>query len=58
MYVYSIRGWGKLNEIIRIPAIDYLLVFALTGLVWIGLWVAKKINPKLNFSSTKSEIAQ
>jgi hypothetical protein len=47
--VYSGRGWGKLNEIVRIPAIDYILVFALTGLIWLGLWVAKKINPRLVF---------
>lgn len=50
VYVYAGRGWGKLNEIIRIPAIDYLAVFALTGLIWLGLWIAKKINPKLSFA--------
>ncbi len=49
--VYAMRGWGKLNEIIRIPAIDYLLVFAFTGLVWLGLWVAKRINPRLSFAA-------
>jgi hypothetical protein len=47
LWIYSGRGWGKLNEIVRIPVIDYVLVFALTGLIWVGLWVAKKINPKL-----------
>ncbi len=57
VYVYSIRGWGKLNEIIRIPAIDYLLVFVLTGLIWVGIWIAKKINPKLSFTSSKREIS-
>jgi hypothetical protein len=50
--VYAGRGWDKLNEIVRIPAIDYILVFAFTGLIWLGLWVAKKINPKLSFSRT------
>jgi hypothetical protein len=50
VFVYRGRGWGKLNEIIRIPAIDYILVFGFTGLIWLGLWVAKKINPKLRFT--------
>jgi hypothetical protein len=57
LFVYSDRGWGKLNEIIRIPAIDYLLVFVLTGLIWLGIWIAKKINPKLSFTSSKSDVA-
>ncbi|MDX2007538.1 MAG: hypothetical protein SFU83_20050 [Meiothermus sp.] len=47
LWVYSDRGWAKLNEIIRIPLIDYVLVFALTGLIWLGLWVAGRVNPKL-----------
>ena len=33
--VYAGRGWGNLNEIIRIPLIDYLLVFVLAGLIWL-----------------------
>lgn len=44
-WVYSGRGWGKLNEIIRIPVIDYLLVFVLTGLFAGGLWIARKLRP-------------
>ena len=35
--VYSERGIGKLNEIIRIPAIDYLGVFIMAGIFWLGL---------------------
>ena len=31
--VYSERGWQQINEILRIPMIDYLLVFILAGLV-------------------------
>jgi hypothetical protein len=31
--VYSERGWKQLNEILRIPMIDYLLVFVLAGLI-------------------------
>jgi len=29
--IYSQKGWGTMNEVIRIPAIDYLLVFAIGG---------------------------
>ena len=37
LWVYSDRGWGMLNEIIRIPVIEYLLVLALAGLFALGL---------------------
>ncbi|MBP7963463.1 MAG: hypothetical protein KBG20_14925 [Caldilineaceae bacterium] len=42
--VYSQRGLIATNEIIRIPAIEYLVVFALAGLIWLGLWVDKRIR--------------
>ncbi len=64
VYVYSSQELFKLNEIIRIPLIDYLMVFVITGLVWLGLWVAKKINPKWqmtppkNLTSSTPETAQ
>ena len=29
-----------MNEIIRIPLIEYLLVFVLAGLIALGLWLA------------------
>jgi hypothetical protein len=39
--------WGRLpqgaSEIIRIPIIDYLGVFVLFGLIWLGLFIARKI---------------
>lgn len=35
--VYNMRGWEKLNEVIRIPAIEYLAVFLLAGIFWVGL---------------------
>lgn len=35
--VYAGRGVGKLNEVIRIPFIDYVGVFVLTGVLWLGL---------------------
>lgn len=45
MYVYSDRGWAKVNEVIRIPLIDYLLVFSLAGIISLGLWAARKLWP-------------
>ncbi len=42
--VYSQRGLIATNEIIRIPAIEYLVVFVLAGLIWLGLWVDKRIR--------------
>ena len=31
--IYSERGWGQAHEILRIPVIDYILVFVLTALI-------------------------
>jgi hypothetical protein len=31
--VYRVRGWEKLNEVVRIPLIDYLAVFVLAGIL-------------------------
>lgn len=40
--VYSQRGWEYLNEIIRIPAIDYILVAVIGGLIVLGLWIKNR----------------
>jgi hypothetical protein len=45
-WVYAYRGLAKLNEIIRIPLIEYLLVFVLALLIGGGLWIAGKIRPR------------
>jgi hypothetical protein len=42
--VYQQRGLAKLNEIIRIPLIDYLGVLILALLIGGGLWVARKLR--------------
>ncbi len=49
LMVYSGRGWGQLNEIIRIPFIEYLVAFAIAGLIALGIWVAsrRKINERI-----------
>jgi hypothetical protein len=44
LVVYSSRGWVQLNEIVRIPVIEYLLVFVLAGLVALGIWVADRFR--------------
>lgn len=42
--VYSQAGWDRLNEIIRIPVIEYGLVFVLAALIWLGLRLAAVIG--------------
>ena len=42
LIIYNDRGWASLNEIIRIPLIDYLAVLVLAGLIGLGLWLAGK----------------
>ena len=46
IFVYSQKPLSTLNEIIRIPAIDYLLVFVLTGLIAGPLWLYKRFAAK------------
>jgi len=43
LFVYNGR-WAALNEIIRIPVIDYLAVLILAGLFGLGLWVARLVR--------------
>ena len=42
--VYSQLGWSRLNEIVRIPVIDYLAVLVLAALIAGGLWIARRIR--------------
>ncbi len=44
--VYTWRGLDKLNEIIRIPAIDYLGVVVLAILFGLGLAIARRLRPQ------------
>ncbi len=44
LLTYSQLGWARINEIIRIPLIEYLLVFALAGLISLGMWLARKMR--------------
>jgi hypothetical protein len=45
VWVYSGRGLAKLNEIIRIPLIEYLAVFVLALLIGAALWIARRVRP-------------
>ena len=44
IYVYSERGWSQINEIFRIPMIDYILVFILSGLIFLIIKFNKKLQ--------------
>lgn len=44
LFIYSSRGWANLNEIIRIPMIEYLLVFVLAGVIALGFWIAGRFH--------------
>ena len=42
---YAWRGWDKLNEIIRIPVIEYPSVFVLAGIIWLVVWIVRRFQP-------------
>lgn len=44
LLVYNMRGWGYLNEVIRIPIIEYLVAFIIAGLVALGIWSANRFK--------------
>jgi hypothetical protein len=44
LLVYSQRGWVQLNEIVRIPIIEYAAVFLLAGLIGAVLWLVRRLG--------------
>ena len=44
LFVYSQVGWARLNEIVRIPLIEYAAVFVLAGIFWLGLWTSRSLK--------------
>jgi hypothetical protein len=44
LWVYNGRPLVEMNEVLRIPIIDYVLVFLLTWLVGGGLWLARSLR--------------
>ncbi len=43
LFVYS-ADWPRLNEVIRIPFIEYLVAFAIAGLIALGFWIADRFK--------------
>jgi hypothetical protein len=48
LWVYSNAGWARLNEIVRIPLIEYLAAFLLAGIFGFGLWLGRRLRPHSN----------
>ncbi len=44
LLVYGNFGWDRLNEIVRIPLIEYASVFVLAGLFWLGLRITRTVR--------------
>ncbi len=42
--VYGGRGWQTLEEIPRVPIVEYALVFIFGALIWLGMWVLARIT--------------
>ena len=36
------RGWENLIEVPRVPSVEYMLVFLIGGMVWLGLWLGAR----------------
>lgn len=53
LFVYNSHGWEQLNEIIRFPLIEYLLVFGLAGLAALGIWISDRFQSR---SSAATEL--
>jgi hypothetical protein len=55
LLVYNGRGWVQLNEIIRIPVIEYLVVFIMAGLIGLGIWIADRFKTKTISAETGAD---
>ena len=42
--VYGSRNWTTMDELIGIPIVEFVLVFILAGLIWLGMWVVGLIT--------------
>lgn len=42
--VYGGRGWTGMEEIPRVPAVEYLLVFLIGAIVWLGIWAIGRMS--------------
>ena len=48
-FAYNGR-WADLNEVLRIPIIEYLSVFVLAGLLWLGIIIKRRVVKPLRAS--------
>lgn len=53
LFVYN-SDWARLNEVIRIPIIEYLVAFVIAGLIGLGLWVSDRFKQSKTESQTNS----
>ncbi len=53
--VYSGRGLAAVNEIIRIPLIEYLAAFVFAGLIGLGLWIARRFQGRRMASAAQTQ---
>jgi len=47
LLVYSQKGWAQLNEIVRIPIIEYVAVFLVAWLIGGVLWLASRLQAQI-----------
>jgi hypothetical protein len=47
LVVYGQLGWARLNEIVRIPLIEYVLVFALAWTIGGAMWLVGRLRARL-----------
>lgn len=45
-FVYGSRDWQTMEEIPRVPMVEYALIFIIGGAVWLGLWAGARLSGK------------
>lgn len=56
--VYSSRGWANVNEVLRIPIIEYALVFVLALIIWLGMFMGRNVRKWVGWTPTPSQQQQ
>ena len=51
LLVYAQRGWPQINEVVRIPIIEYVCVLVLAGLIGLGVWMKRMLTQRRESSS-------
>jgi hypothetical protein len=51
LFIYSDRGWANLNEVFRIPVIDYLAVLVLAAILWTGMKATASITRRIEIKT-------